>query len=253
MRVSADAVDEARVTMLTLFPEGFEELEVADQFELAAYTGEGGAARMRDTFGLVSVTDVADGWEEAWRRFHRPVRVGPLWIGPPWERPPEEAFAVVVDPGRAFGTGGHETTRLCLQFLVELQRGSVLDLGCGSGVIAIAAAKLGFSPVWAIDSAPAAVEATHRNARENGVVVDVQQADVLAAELPEAHVTVANIEARIVRELGTRISSAFLVTSGYYHSEVVSPEGFRHVKRREEQRWAADLFERDRERARRRL
>jgi ribosomal protein L11 methyltransferase len=161
--------------------------------------------------------------------------------------------SVIVDPGRAFGTGAHETTRLCLQFVIELERGSLLDLGCGSGVIAIAAAKLGFAPVSAMDSDVAAVDATRRNAESNGVAVDMQHADALNTELPEAHVTVANIEAQVVRELAARVRSPFFVTSGYYRSEVVAPVGFSHIERREEHRWAADLFHRERKRGRRRL
>ena len=91
-------------------------------------------------------TEVEAGWEDRWREFHRPVRVGPLWIGPPWETAPGDALAVVIDPGRAFGTGAHPTTRLCLELLLDLPRTSLLDVGCGSGVLSIAAARLGFGP-----------------------------------------------------------------------------------------------------------
>ena len=80
----------------------------------------------------------------------------------------------VVDPGRAFGTGGHATTRLCLELLDGVERGSLLDVGCGSGVLAIAAARLGFGPVLALDHDPAALEATKRNAAANGVELDAQ-------------------------------------------------------------------------------
>ena len=103
-------------------------------------------------------------------QFHKPVRVGRLWIGPPWEEPDADAIAVVIDPGRAFGTGGHPTTQLCLELLEAEERGSVLDVGCGSGVLSIAAAKLGFAPVLAFDFDPQAVEASERNAADNGVV-----------------------------------------------------------------------------------
>ena len=171
--------------MLELFPEGFEEIEAAGGLELAAYTNAAGEERIWQAFGGAAVADVADDWADRWRRFHKPVRVGGLWVGPPWEKPDPNAVAVVIDPGRAFGTGGHATTRLCLELLEREERGSVLDVGCGSGVLSIAAARLGFAPVLAIDVDPQAVEATQRNAADNGVSVDVRRADLRDDELPE--------------------------------------------------------------------
>src|SRR5213079_1699122 len=142
--------------------------------------------------------EVPAGWEERWRAFHRPVQVGPLWVGPPWERPAASENAIVIDPGRAFGTGGHPTTRLCLQLLLELERGSLLDIGCGSGVLAIAAARLGFSPVIAVDHDPAAVEATQRNAAANEVELDVRVVDALREPLVRTDAAVANISAESI-------------------------------------------------------
>src|SRR5206468_8894660 len=100
------------------------------------------AERVLAAFPEARIVEVEAGWEDRWREFHRPVRVGPLWIGPPWESAPADANAVVIDPGRAFGTGAHPTTRLCLELLLEAPRGRVLDVGCGSGVLAISAARL---------------------------------------------------------------------------------------------------------------
>ena len=150
--------------MLELFPEGFVEEQRGDSVELAAFTDAAGADRLRDRFGRVETEPVAPGWEDEWKRFHRPVQVGSLWIGPPWENPPAGLETVVIDPGRAFGTGAHPTTRLCVELLLELKRGSIIDVGCGSGVVAIAASKLGFAPAVAIDLDEAAVEAAKRNA-----------------------------------------------------------------------------------------
>jgi ribosomal protein L11 methyltransferase len=228
--------------MLELFPEGFEELEGADGIELAAYTDSGGEERLWQAFGGAVSVDVADGWEDRWRSFHRPVRVGPLWIGPPWEEPEPGALSIVIDPGRAFGTGAHPTTRLCLAHLLELAPGSLLDVGCGSGVLAIAAAKLGFGPVHAVDSDPVAVEATATNAAANDVEIDVRAADARLSALPEAETTLANVTLESVAALGFRLRTARFVTSGYLASERPSFESFRLVERREEEGWAADLF-----------
>ena len=172
--------------MLELFPEGFEEIGGdGGSLELAAYTNAAGEERIWQAFGGAASSDVEEDWQDRWRQFHKPVRVGSLWIGPPWEQPDPDALAVVIDPGRAFGTGGHPTTQLCLQLLEGEERGSVLDVGCGSGVLSIAAAKLGFAPVRAFDFDPQAVEATERNAADNGVTVAVEQADLREDDLPD--------------------------------------------------------------------
>ena len=98
--------------MLELFPEGFEEVDADGGLELAAYTGPGGEERVWQVFGPGRVDDVDPDWGERWRAFHQPVGVGPLWIGPPWESPTTDALAVVVDPGRAFGTGASDDEAL---------------------------------------------------------------------------------------------------------------------------------------------
>jgi ribosomal protein L11 methyltransferase len=225
--------------MLQLFPDGFEEVDGHESVELAAYTDPGGEERLMQVFTGASSTGVEQGWEERWREFHKPVRVGPLWVGPPWTEPPPGAVAVVVDPGRAFGTGAHPTTRLCLEALVDLERDSLLDVGCGSGVLAIAAALLGYGPVTGIDTDPAAIEATLANAAANGVSIEVRSADGTAEALPAAGVTVANISLEAVFELEPR--STVLVTSGYLVSERPQVRGWAPVRRLEVDGWAADV------------
>jgi ribosomal protein L11 methyltransferase len=226
--------------MLELFPEGFEEVEGEGGVELAAYTDAQGEERLWHVFGGARAVDVADGWEDRWRTFHHSVQVGRLWVGPPWDTPEPGLLAVVIDPGRAFGTGAHPTTRLCLALLQEIEPRSLLDVGCGSGVLSIAAALLGFAPVTGVDTEEAAVEATAANARANGVDV---RAQLVAADeaLPPAQVGVANISRDAVLVLPERITVDELVTSGYLASEPSELAGYTHVERLVLEGWAADL------------
>lgn len=242
--VSAERLEEARAVFVELHPEGFEEVETPGGVELAAYTGAAGERRLRAAFGRTESAAVEEGWEDRWRAFHRPVRIGRLWIGPPWEPAPADALAVVIDPGRAFGTGAHPTTRLCLELLVELPRGSFLDVGCGSGVLAIAASRLGFAPVAAVDEDPVALEAARANVAANRASVSVQLADALRDPLPTADAATANVALHAVEQVAARLDCRLLVTSGYLAGERPWLPGFRPLGRREVDGWAADLFER---------
>jgi len=233
-------LDETLATFLDLHPEGFEE----GDGELAAYTDAAGEKRLRELFDDVSAAPVEPGWEERWREFHRPIWIGPLWVGPSWEEPPADVLTVVIDPGRAFGTGSHPTTRLVLGFLVELERGSLVDIGCGSGVLSVAAAKLGFAPVVALDREQASIEAAERNAQANGVTIDVRLVDVVAEAIPPADLGVANINLHSVEALGPGLEVTQLVTAGYFHSRMPELPGYVHCERRIDGGWAADLFQR---------
>jgi ribosomal protein L11 methyltransferase len=230
--------------MLELFPGGFAEVE-GERVELAAYTDAAGEERLRAAFGCVATEEVADDWAERWREFHRGVRIGPLWVGPPWEAAPSDAIAVVIEPGRAFGTGAHATTRLCLGLIAALPRGSLLDVGCGSGVLAVAAARLGFSPVFAIDYDPAAVETALANAGRNDVRVEVALANLHADELPAADVAVANVALPEVEMVAGRLRCGHLVTSGYLADERPRLRAYDLVERRTAEGWAAELYRRD--------
>ena len=230
--------------MLELFPEGFEEVDGHDGVELVAYTDGAGQERFAAVFGAVAGRDVPSDWHDRWRLFHRGARVGPLWVGPPWEEAPPDLIPVVVDPGRAFGTGAHPTTRLCLELLAELPRGSLVDVGCGSGVIAIAAVKLGFAPVTGIDVDAQAVQVAHQNAVANGVDLDLRTLDARLGRLPDTDVAVANIALDAVEALGRVLQARHAVTSGYLVSEQPMLDGYRIRERRERDGWAADLYER---------
>jgi ribosomal protein L11 methyltransferase len=195
-------------------------------------------------FGPGAATDVEAGWGEAWKRFHHPVRIDRLWVGPPWEEPDEGLIPVVVDPGQAFGTGAHPTTQLCLRFLLAHDPVSLLDLGCGSGVLSIAAAKLGYQPVTALDLDDAAVAATRTNAEANRVELTVARRDVLSDPLPLAHLALANIASEPLSEVAGRIEAVELVASGYLVSEEPELGGWKLEERKELQGWAADRFSR---------
>lgn len=202
----------------------------------------GGEERLRAALGEVAVAPVLPGWEHRWRSFHRPVVAGGLWLGPPWEVPPDGVSAVVVDPGRAFGTGAHPTTRACVELLADVERGSCLDAGCGSGVLAVAAVRLGFGPVAAVDLDPEAVEAAEATARRNGVVVEVRRADVLRNELPATDIAVANIELAVVDALLGTVPARVAVTSGYLAHEAPTAAGWERTARLELEGWAADVL-----------
>ncbi|HEY3551431.1 MAG TPA: 50S ribosomal protein L11 methyltransferase [Gaiellaceae bacterium] len=189
-------------------------------------------------FDVVEVDEVAEGWEDGWRAFHHGVRVGGCWVGPPWEEPPADAIAVVIDPGRAFGTGAHATTRLCLELLQDVEPTSLLDIGCGSGVLSVAAAKLGFEPVSALDLDEVALETTRANATANGVSVDV------GAELVPSTLAVMNIALDVVERMLAELPVERAITSGYLERDEPRADGWERMDRRARDGWAADLFER---------
>jgi ribosomal protein L11 methyltransferase len=205
VRAPADTAERVLAALLELAPSGVEQVDGEGYVEYALYGAPGelpalaeGEAEVGGVRVTVSGEAVPGDWAERWRRFHAPVLIGGrLYVRPPWEEAPIRPGVVdlVIDPGQAFGTGAHPTTRMCLELLLELKpTGSFADLGCGSGVLAIAAAKLGFSPVTAVDSDRAAVEATRANARDNGVVLDrVERANLREEPPPRADVVGANL------------------------------------------------------------
>jgi ribosomal protein L11 methyltransferase len=212
VRAGADDAEQVLAALIELTPEGFEQVDGQGWVEFALYGPPGelpslpeGEAEVGGARVVVRGEEVPDDWAERWKRFHTPLLIGgTLYVRPPWEEPAVRpgVHELVIDPGQAFGTGTHPTTRLCLELLLDatkgsdpfVARGSFADLGCGSGVLSIAAAKLGFSPVTAVDSDRQAVEATVGNARHNGVVLDrVERFDLRGEEPPTADVVAANL------------------------------------------------------------
>jgi len=239
VRVPLERAEEARAELLEFAAHGFEERDLPGALELAVYGGPEVEEALRASFGEVSSERVEPGWEDNWRAFHRPVEIGRLWVGPPWEEAREGLLPVVIDPGGAFGTGAHPTTRLCLELLQELEPASLMDVGCGSGVLAIAAARLGFAPITALDNDPEAIEATLANAEANGVSFEVHLADVLADSLPAAELAVCNISLQALEELAPRLECKTLVASGFLTADQPKLSGFEVVDRHEQAEWGA--------------
>jgi ribosomal protein L11 methyltransferase len=207
VRVRAQDAELVLAELLPLAPNGVEERAVDDGvLEYAVYGAPGELPALPDLRAAaggalveISTSEVADDWSERWREFHRPLVLGDrLCVRPPWEAPGTAALDVVIDPGQAFGTGAHATTRLCLELLLTLAdagdtRGSFVDVGCGSGVLAIVAAKLGWEPVVALDIERESVEAALANAGVNGVSVQARRFDLRAAPVPPAALVAANV------------------------------------------------------------
>jgi len=145
-------------------------------------------------------------WEREWMENFKPICFGEkLWIVPSWHEPPQpDAVNILLDPGLAFGTGTHPTTALCLQWLdkADLTGKTVIDYGCGSGILAIAAALLGADKVIGVDTDPQALEATQANAQRNGVIIETY----LPQHCPtvECDLLLANILAGPLMELMPR-------------------------------------------------
>jgi ribosomal protein L11 methyltransferase len=237
--------EEARAAALDLAPSGFEEAEADDLLTLSFYVERAGVAAISAVFPEAEVAPVTPGWEDGWRAFHRPIRVGGLWIGPPWEQPGPGELAVVIDPGRAFGTGAHPTTRACIELLARSERSSLLDVGCGSGVLSIAAAQLGFGPIRAVDNDPVAVETTITNATANDVTIEVSLLDAEVDALPVMATTVANVLLAPVERILSRLESGIVITSGYLDLDHPRAPGWRSTDRVTLGGWAADRFERE--------
>jgi len=246
VRVPPDRSEATRATFVALAPKGFEESDVDGELELALYAAADELGSLRARLPEATVARVEEGWEDAWRVFHRPVEVAGIWLGPPWETPPDPSCAVVIDPGRAFGTGGHPTTRLCVELLARIaSRQSLLDVGCGSGVLVIAAAKLGFAPAIGVDSDAHAIAAAEANAAANGFELDFRHADARVDPLPAAELSVANISEELVAAVAPRLDCRLLVTSGYFEPHAPQLPGFRTIGRRKLDGWAADLHARE--------
>jgi ribosomal protein L11 methyltransferase len=251
--------------LTVLAPNGVEEERGPDYVEYAIYGAEGELpelgelrAAAGDALVHLTATDVPDDWADRWQDFHRPVLVADrIWVRPSWAEAREDIIDVVVDPGRAFGTGAHASTRLCLELLVgEAERGAahgpLLDLGTGSGVLAIAAAKLGWDPVRGCDHEPAALEAAAANAVANGVELELERANLRQELPPLAPTVIANLTAPLLRVIAERLPegeppgrflcSGLLVGEADEVAAALSVAGLTERERRTLGDWAAISF-----------
>ena len=203
VRVRREHAELVLAELLELAPSGVEEAELGGGvIEYAVYGAPGELPALPDVRAAaggalveVGTEAIPDDWAERWREFHRPLVLGDvLTVRAPWHERGRTPIDVVIDPGQAFGTGSHATTRLCLELLLSVRAGgALLDLGCGSGVLAIAAARLGYEPAMAVDNDPAAVAATQANATANDVELDVRRVDLRTDAVPEARTVAANL------------------------------------------------------------
>ncbi len=260
VRCSPDQADEVLLAMLDLAPNGVEEERGPDFAEFAIYGAPGEVPDLGEVEAVtgggrtveVSTTEVPDDWADRWTDFHRPVVIADrLRVRPSWFEATEGQIDVVVDPGMAFGTGAHSTTRLCLEMLVALAEageaeGPLSDWGTGSGVLAIAAAKLGWSPVHASDREPASLEAVEQNASANGVEIDLERSDVRERSPRIAKTVVANLTAPLLETCAKALEEPpeVFVCSGMLHREVdavsgaFAAAGLAETERRREGEWS---------------
>jgi ribosomal protein L11 methyltransferase len=244
--------------LLELAPSGVEQVDGDGFVEYAIYGAPGelpvlpvGEAEIAGARVRVSGGEVATDWGERWKRFHEPVLVGDrLFVRPPWSEPRPGTVDLVIDPGQAFGTGAHPTTRLSLELLLALEpSGPLVDLGCGSGVLAIAAAKLGFGPVTAFDNEPAALEATRANARANGTqLAGVERLNLRERQPPVAATVTANLTGALLQRVAELMvdKPATLIASGLLEEEADAvAEAFEPLRERRRLRlhgWCALLL-----------
>jgi len=256
VRVARADAELVLAELLELAPSGVEETEIGDDvIEYAVYGPPGELPALPDLEAAaggalveISTTEIADDWSERWRAFHRPlVLAGRLTVRPPWEPAGTTALDVVIDPGQAFGTGAHATTRLCLELLLESEPGSFADIGCGSGVLAIVAARLGFGPVLALDYDPLAVTATVENASVNRVELKADALDLRTDQVPVCDLWAANVLAGPLRAWAASqrevadhvILSGLLATEASEVAGAFAVHGLRETERRERGEWAA--------------
>jgi ribosomal protein L11 methyltransferase len=263
IRVHGEQAEAALAALLELLPDGLEERRMGDDVEYATYGAPDALpdpALVRERLGTalagVSREPVPEDWARRWHAFLGPVTVREggrsVTVRPPWV--PGEEADLVVDPDVLFGAGTHPTTRLVLRLLLADPRpeGALCDWGAGTGVLAVAAARLGWAPVTAIELDAAAAEIVAANAARNGVAVEARAGDLTAEEPPWAPTVCANLFRPLLVRLAGSVARPpeRLLLSGVLTGEAGevaaawSRRGLRETARLEEDGWAAVRLER---------
>lgn len=223
LTVRAEDVEQALDVLLPRFPDGVHALAADGRVELLVYGAPSPDPETLATLGPTllappAVTSAPDDWRERRRQRFRPHVYGDrLVVRPDWADPPSDGVVDVVlgQEAAAFGTGDHPTTRACLELLCQLPpEHGLADLGCGSGVLAIAAAKLGWTGVVAVDVDSRSVSAAAANARRNGVDVATMTLDLVREAPPATTVSLANVPAFVHEHLAGRLTSRTVVATG---------------------------------------
>jgi ribosomal protein L11 methyltransferase len=271
-RLTLPPTDEDRATAL-LWAEGTTGIEVrpsrAGRVEMLAYFEDRPGledslrqqARTLPRLRLRPAAVAAVDWVARFREGFRPFQVGPFRVAPPWERPATDgSLQLTVEPGRAFGTGTHESTRLCLSALAELADvaplGRLLDVGTGTGILAIAAVRLGASRVVAVDHDPDAIAEAARHTRLNGVQLGLVRADgVRAFRAAAFDVLVANVAAPFLLERAATLAAVTapggaVVLAGFLEADLPELHSryapFGALEERRDGDWAALVVRRPR-------
>jgi ribosomal protein L11 methyltransferase len=270
VRCSPELAERVLAELVELVPGGVEEERGEGYVEYAIYGPPGELPELPEIEvaagdGLVEIetTEIPDDWADRWRDFHEPVWIGErLVVRPSWEDDLDRRaeIEIVIDPGRAFGTGAHATTAMSLELLLELadRLGTgvagcgVADLGTGSGVLAIAAARLGFGPVSGCDHEHPAIEAATANAELNGAGVEFSRLNLREQDPPPAPVWIANLTAPLLEIVAGRLGGRpagerprTLILSGLLATETgrvraaFEPLGYEVSDSRERGEWAA--------------
>jgi ribosomal protein L11 methyltransferase len=260
IRVHGEQAETALAALLDLLPGGLEERALGDDVEFATY-GQADAlpdpavlrARLGGALAELSRAPVPEDWARRWHAHLGPVTVEEqgraLTIRPPWV--PGDPGDLVVDPDVMFGAGTHPTTRLVLRLLLGCEPGGALcDWGAGTGVLAVAAARLGWAPVTALELDAAAVALIAANGTANGVAIEARAGDLTAEATPWAPTVCANLFAPLLTALAATVERPpeRLLLSGVLTREAGgvaaawAARGLREARRLEEDGWAASLL-----------